>query len=111
MIFLDIDGVLNNYRFLEQNSGLKPEEQVFIDDENLKPATREARMATEALGRSGLKLSGKTDDSISKAASIRLSDHGSEVKNYVILDDDFLDVPESNFEKPVLPWADGQNCR
>lgn len=129
MIFLDIDGVLNNYRFLEQNSGLKPEEQVFIDDEkvgllnriaaaaeariilssswrrdfdeNMKPATREARMVTEALGRSGLKLSGKTDDSISKAASIRqwLSDHGSEVKNYVILDDDFLDVPESNFVK------------
>lgn len=129
VIFLDIDGVLNNYRFLEKNLGLKPEEQVFIDDEkvgilkriveaaeatiilssswrrdfddDMKPVTQEARIVIDALGRFGLTLSGKTDDSIGKAASIRqwLSDHENVIKNYVILDDDFLDVPGSHFMK------------
>lgn len=129
VIFLDIDGVLNSHQFLAQNAHLKWEDQVFIDetkmnilkdivaktdarivlssswrrdfDDQIKPLSDAASLMLEIFSRFDLQIWDKTEDDIDKADSINrwLDANKKAVQNYVVLDDDYLDVTASNFIK------------
>ena len=119
-IFLDIDGVLNNHRFIMENSYLKESEQKLIDeqkmvllkniieatrakivlssswrdmfDENMSPRTKRASEIMALFQAYGLELWSRTQDQSDKMLSIEkwIKSHRSIIDRFIIIDDDFI---------------------
>lgn len=120
IIFLDVDGVLNNHRFITHNQFLSFESRRNIDsekvmvlkmivaqtgarivlssswrlqfDQSLQPLSGAAKELVDKLAEYGLCLWDKTDDCVNKADSIIkwLEEHRNTISNYVIIDDDYM---------------------
>lgn len=122
IIFLDIDGVLNNHKFITQNKSLTPELQRNIDDKkvvllkrivnqtkaklvlssswrqmfdaSLNPLSNEAIELKSVLKKHGMQIWDKTDAQISKVNSIIkwLKMNEQMINNYIIIDDDYMNT-------------------
>lgn len=120
IIFLDVDGVLNNHRFITNNQFLSSESRRNIDNEkvmvlktivaqtgarivlssswrlqfdrSLQPLSGAAKELVDKLAEYGLCLWDKTDDCVNKVESINkwLEEHRNTISNYVIIDDDYM---------------------
>lgn len=127
IIFLDIDGVLNDYNFISRNYELISGQQLFIDLEKVKilkeiiertdakivlssswrndfgddltPLSNGAEQILSTFQIYNLHIWDKTEDGCRKDQSINqwLSKHKDIVEKFVEIDDDYLEVSPSAF--------------